>query len=405
MANEDYLRILSQGVQEWNAWRRNNRKIKLDFSRADLSCANLMNADLKGVNLCSAILTGANLRGANLEDADLSSANLEGADLMKADLTGADLRDANLRDIDFRIADLANANLSRVNLRNAIIIGARLTEVNLGHADLRRAVLSDADLRYADLRGADLSLADLSEAILENAKFARTVHNNDTKGLDGLNKEQRAGLFNIGEEEAESVDSPLIEESDRDIQPDETKSDFESGDDGPGPLPDIEPTTDTTPGEGHSGAATEIVRRVVIYERRLIDKQTDLRLVDFFLANTPNTFESDEIADAYRALQDLVRDLLNIIDGQREEIAALRMDVDRTDTRIGELEGRLSNLENELVQACERGEPFLRNALQTSVNTAAKWGTAAVIGTTIIALARILDLTMDDAFALIKLIK
>ncbi len=54
---------------------------------ADLSVANLNEANLSGANLNEANLSGADLRGANLSGADLSGADLRGADLSGADLS------------------------------------------------------------------------------------------------------------------------------------------------------------------------------------------------------------------------------------------------------------------------------------------------------------------------------
>ena len=74
-------------------------------SRADLMCANLteanlIDANLRGANLIDANLIDANLRGANLTEANLMCANLRGADLGGADLRGANLIGANLRGAD-----------------------------------------------------------------------------------------------------------------------------------------------------------------------------------------------------------------------------------------------------------------------------------------------------------------
>ncbi|EKA2549999.1 pentapeptide repeat-containing protein [Listeria monocytogenes] len=74
--------------------------------RADLSYANLTNADLRH----------ADLSVANLRNADLRNANLTNANLSVADLRNADLSDANLTNADFRGANLRNANLSDANL-------------------------------------------------------------------------------------------------------------------------------------------------------------------------------------------------------------------------------------------------------------------------------------------------
>ena len=97
--------------------------------------------------LIKAIASRANLSGANLCDANLRRANLSDANLCGADLSCADLSDANL----------CGANLS----------GANLCDANLRRANLRDANLCGADLSCADLRGASLSWADLSGANLD----------------------------------------------------------------------------------------------------------------------------------------------------------------------------------------------------------------------------------------------
>jgi hypothetical protein len=56
-------------------------------------------------------LSGANLSDANLRDADLSGANLRGANLSDANLSGADLSGANLSDANLRGANLSGADL------------------------------------------------------------------------------------------------------------------------------------------------------------------------------------------------------------------------------------------------------------------------------------------------------
>ncbi len=68
-----------------------------DFSSADLSCANLLSANLRSADLSCANLLSANLRSADLSCANLLSANLRSADLRCADLSCADLHSANLR--------------------------------------------------------------------------------------------------------------------------------------------------------------------------------------------------------------------------------------------------------------------------------------------------------------------
>ena len=111
---------------------------------ANLSCADLRDADLRGANLRSANLYSANLRGADLR----------GADLYSADLNGANLRDANLYSANLSCADLRSADLRGANLRCANLSGANLRDANLSCANLSGANLRDANLSCANLSGA-----------------------------------------------------------------------------------------------------------------------------------------------------------------------------------------------------------------------------------------------------------
>jgi uncharacterized protein YjbI with pentapeptide repeats len=84
VSNQEHVKRLKQGVQVWNAWRRDNPTVCPDLSLAhlslaDLIAANLSRADLSLAHLSGAILDDANLYGADLRDADLSGAYLSGA--------------------------------------------------------------------------------------------------------------------------------------------------------------------------------------------------------------------------------------------------------------------------------------------------------------------------------------
>jgi menaquinone-dependent protoporphyrinogen oxidase len=94
-------------------WQTHEHKLR----QANLVRANLMGVDLRRANLSGSNLSQAILNGANLGHADLRYANLSGADLSWADLTGADLTHA----------DLSGANLVWANLSRAKVEGANLT--------------------------------------------------------------------------------------------------------------------------------------------------------------------------------------------------------------------------------------------------------------------------------------
>jgi len=57
MANVEHLKILGQGIDTWNTWRKAHRDVRPDFSGAFLMHANLRGADLRGADF-----TGADLR-------------------------------------------------------------------------------------------------------------------------------------------------------------------------------------------------------------------------------------------------------------------------------------------------------------------------------------------------------
>lgn len=136
MANPEHLELLIKGTALWNAWRRENPKIRPDLSGAVLNdplpqwaihdpiSTNLQGANLSQANLRRCILRRANLFKANLQAADLKSADLRKANLSQADLTGASLHQTNLTLATLRDANLTGALLwetvlARVDLRNA----------------------------------------------------------------------------------------------------------------------------------------------------------------------------------------------------------------------------------------------------------------------------------------------
>lgn len=193
MANSEHLARLvnRRPVDEWNAWRTQQREVKPDLSGADLhqtyhnhrnlmeanlDQANLTYAHLNNVNLGRASLKNATLHRAHLVQADLSNASLEGADLTKADLTEAILTGAlnsfskftearmtwaSLRGSIFRGADFSGADLSYTTLSGCDFRDALFREANLHGADFTNANLQDADFTGATFRGTSLCQVDL----------------------------------------------------------------------------------------------------------------------------------------------------------------------------------------------------------------------------------------------------
>jgi len=120
MANEEHLKILKQGVEVWNQWRKENMGLAPDLSGADLHGADLHGADLSGADLLT-----TNLSGADLSGADLALAALKWADLSGADLSGAILAWASflLTDLSGALFNGAKAELtvfSEIDLSEAV---------------------------------------------------------------------------------------------------------------------------------------------------------------------------------------------------------------------------------------------------------------------------------------------
>lgn len=184
MANIEHLKILKQGVGDWNLWRAQNGEVKpdlsnaklsrLNFKDADLSDADLSGADLSGTWLSGTRLSGANLTRANLSEAHLGGLDLEDVDLSYAILRNADLLRASLLDATLKGVDLSGARLQSVELFGANLEGANLRGADLSYSTLIEAQfidadLSNAELSYTTLHGTNFRGADLSGATLENS--------------------------------------------------------------------------------------------------------------------------------------------------------------------------------------------------------------------------------------------
>ena len=126
MAKSEQLKILNQGKEAWNAWRKKNpicwpantsepswndggrlHFIETDSSIPDLTKSNLSQKNLRGYDLSVVRLCGANLAGADLQETDVA-----GSLLRNSILSGARLPLANFCNTELQESDLTNANLS-----------------------------------------------------------------------------------------------------------------------------------------------------------------------------------------------------------------------------------------------------------------------------------------------------
>lgn len=96
MADPESLKIIKQGVEQWNSqWH----SLVHDLSNADLQSQALTGANFRAINLA-----GASLQGCDLSDSQFQGANLVGATFCdsgrSANLQEAQLREASVRDCD-----------------------------------------------------------------------------------------------------------------------------------------------------------------------------------------------------------------------------------------------------------------------------------------------------------------
>jgi uncharacterized protein YjbI with pentapeptide repeats len=157
--------------------------VRVNFAEANLRMADLSGADLTEAQLSGCFLSGASMSqslliGANLVEASIIGAILEGADLSRADLSGADLTGASLKNAQLAGAylvgtflnetDLSGANMTGAYVRMSQMSGSNLSGASLDGADLSRANLSGVRLDNCSLLNANLSGADLSASVLRN---------------------------------------------------------------------------------------------------------------------------------------------------------------------------------------------------------------------------------------------
>jgi uncharacterized protein YjbI with pentapeptide repeats len=136
MANQEHMKILTQGAKAWNQWVVKNPKITLDLTEANLSGADLSGYLLEGGQFRQANLSGAHLSRSALTLADFSSTDLSRANFQGASLSGAILRQTNLK----------NANLSKASLSFAYCDRAQLDGANLEGAFLEHTIFARVDL-------------------------------------------------------------------------------------------------------------------------------------------------------------------------------------------------------------------------------------------------------------------
>ena len=115
--NDEHYRILTEGgVEEWNRWREENPGVTPDLYRAQFTRMDLTEANLKNAFLDGADLTGANLANADLSKSTLRNANLTWCTLYKANLTKCTLFNTFINDVELTATNFSNSAFRMTNL-------------------------------------------------------------------------------------------------------------------------------------------------------------------------------------------------------------------------------------------------------------------------------------------------
>ena len=179
MADEKHLEILRQGAEAWNEWRAHNLEILPDLSGEDLTEIKFVEANpnpneylpirtnLNQANLSNCVLAG-NLSCVQFNGAYLNKTQFLNADLIRAEMRGVNLSGAFINDSNLTIADLSGANLSG--------------------AGIEWTILKSTSLDGADLTGARLNVVTLANIDLSKVKGLETVNHmsSTTIGIDTI---------------------------------------------------------------------------------------------------------------------------------------------------------------------------------------------------------------------------
>lgn len=147
---------------------------------ADLRFAHLYKADLSGADLFEAIFSGANLSWADLSGVNLSEANLQGALFVRAQLVRADLTGCRVYGISAWDLDLEGAMQKDLIITKVVLILGRFTDERKAVLDalreeLRRRdytpVLFDFDKPASkDLTGTVQTLANMARFVIADQR-------------------------------------------------------------------------------------------------------------------------------------------------------------------------------------------------------------------------------------------
>ncbi|HRI59339.1 MAG TPA: pentapeptide repeat-containing protein, partial [Saprospiraceae bacterium] len=211
MANPEHLKILKQGVEVWNNWRRENPEVRPDLSEAYLRDAILAGANLVNVDFSKANLRGADMSGAEVCNAIFRKAALRKAKFVLSNLTGAQFVKANLQYTDFSKATLLEVDFSQARLIETIFTQAKITKARIygiSAWNLKKDGLIQKDLIITphgqpEITVDDLEVAQFIYLMLNNQKIRDVIETITSKAvliLGRFTEERKAVLDALKDE-------------------------------------------------------------------------------------------------------------------------------------------------------------------------------------------------------------
>jgi hypothetical protein len=193
MANPDHVAILEEGVEAWNAWRKEHFSTPdlsnlefgdgedlndINFSLTNLNGVKLMRAELAGshfemADLSYAVLSESVIGNANFSLANLCGAKLDDATLISSNFTSAILEGADLRRADLTMSTFVGTDLSNANLTGCRIYGTSVWEANLSGTIQSNLILSPTD--QPDITIDSLEVAQFIYLLLNNQKIRHVI--------------------------------------------------------------------------------------------------------------------------------------------------------------------------------------------------------------------------------------
>ena len=143
---DQHFEIIRAGTARWNEWRMESAETRpllydAHLEGADLSGANLANANMICSHLNEAKLVGANFHEANLGGADFSGAHLERANFCRTDLFDTNMSGAHLESANLQGTHLAKTNFTGAHLIECRIYGLSAWDLTVDDSTVQRDLI------------------------------------------------------------------------------------------------------------------------------------------------------------------------------------------------------------------------------------------------------------------------